>query len=72
MRTTLTTAAQLTAWTFVALALIYAAVGPTGALYDNPLACVGLGLIGLGLTLEARRRSPALLPVRAGRRRPRD
>lgn len=47
---------HLLAWGFVALALVYAAVGPHGALYDNPLGSVGVGLIGLGALVEAYRR----------------
>ena len=48
--------ANLVVWTFVLLVCVYAAIRPeTGVLYHNPLATVGVGLIGLGLFLEARR-----------------
>ncbi len=30
----------------------YLAIGPSGALYGHPLACVGVGLIGVGLMKE--------------------
>ncbi|MEX0652731.1 MAG: hypothetical protein WD534_10905 [Phycisphaeraceae bacterium] len=46
---------HLTAWAFVALIVLYASVHPThGVLYHNPLACLGVGLIGLGLCVQAR------------------
>ena len=33
--------------------LVYTAVEPSaGLLYQSPLACIGLGLIGLGLILQ--------------------
>ena len=48
---------NILAWGFATAAVIYAAVGPgMGVLYDNPLATVGFGLIGLGLCKEGRRR----------------
>lgn len=54
---------HLLAWAFVMLALVYVAVGPHGALPANPLTTLGVGLIGLGLVVEARRRSsPLALP----------
>ena len=60
-------AIQLAAWTFVAMVVVYTAVGTEGALYGNPLACLGVGLIGLGLLLDARgRRQPQPVKVRRG------
>ncbi len=45
------------AWGFAVAVVVYAAVGPgMGVLYGNPLACLGVGLIGLGLCMESRRR----------------
>jgi hypothetical protein len=45
------------AWGFAVAVVVYAAVGPgMGVLYGNPLACLGVGLIGLGLCVEGRRR----------------
>jgi len=54
---------NLLAWSFALTALVYMAVGPgVGVLYHNPLACLGVGLIGLGLCMDSRRR---LLAVKA-------
>lgn len=48
----------MTAWAFVLLVILFAAINPaSGALYDNPLACLGVGLIGLGLMRQARQRA---------------
>ena len=45
------------AWGFAVTVVVYAAVGPgMGVLYGNPLACLGVGLIGLGLCVDSRRR----------------
>ena len=42
----------------VLAAVLYAAIGPGGGVFfDNPLVAVGAGLIGLGLTIDARRES---------------
>lgn len=63
------------AWAFAVSVVVYAAVGPgMGVLYGNPLACLGVGLIGLGLCVDSRRR---LVAVKAeasasGNRSPRD
>jgi len=58
MKTTL----HILAWGFATTAVVYAAVGPgAGVLYGNPLACLGVGLIGLGLCMEAARKpAPAI------------
>lgn len=49
--------AQSAAWVTVLLVVLYAALRPAGGVfYDNPLACVGVGLIGLGLCVEGRKR----------------
>ena len=57
------------AWGFAVAAVVYAAVGPgMGVLYGNPLACLGVGLIGLGLCLEGRRRAVAVSVRAAGAR----
>lgn len=51
------------AWGFAVTVVVYAAVGPgMGVLYGNPLACLGVGLIGLGLCMESRRK---LIAVKA-------
>ena len=48
---------KLLAWTFVALVILFAAVNPeSGVVYQNPIATAGVGMIGLGLCLEARKR----------------
>lgn len=45
------------AWGLAVAVVAYAAVGPgMGVLYGNPLACLGVGLIGLGLCMESRRK----------------
>lgn len=43
--------------------LAYLAVGPTGALYDHPLACLGFALIGVGLCKHVRDQRLALAPA---------
>ena len=49
------------AWGFAVSVVVYAAVGPgMGVLYGNPLACLGVGLIGLGLCMDSRRRLVAV------------
>ena len=49
---------HITAWTLVTIIVTYAAVQPdTGVIYQSPLACLGLGLIGLGLCMESRKRA---------------
>ncbi len=56
---------NILAWGIATMAVVYAAVGPgMGVLYGNPLGCLGVGLIGLGLCKEGRRR---LATVKAGR-----
>lgn len=56
----LTQTLKLTAWLFVALVVLYASIHPEqGVLYHNPLACLGVGLIGLGWCVQARRTLPA-------------
>jgi hypothetical protein len=57
------------AWAFAVTVVVYAAVGPgMGVLYGNPMACLGVGLIGLGLCVESRRRLVAVKA--AGSHRP--
>ena len=42
----------------ISAVVIYAAVGPgVGVLFNNPLATIGTGMIGLGLTVEALRQT---------------
>lgn len=63
------------AWGFTVSVVVYAAVGPgMGVLYGNPLACLGMGLIGLGLCVDSRRRLVALKveASASGNRSPRD
>jgi hypothetical protein len=48
-------------WSFGLTVLVYLAVGPgVGVLPGNPLACLGVGLIGLGLCMDSRRRLVAV------------
>jgi hypothetical protein len=45
------------AWSFATASAVYVAVGPgMGVLYHNPLATLGVALIGIGLCKEGRRR----------------
>ncbi len=58
--------AIFTAWTFVAGVVLYTALSPAaGVIHQNPMAALGLGLIGFGLCKDARKNSPslALVPV---------
>lgn len=48
---------NMLAWSFAMVVVVYALAGPGGGvLYGNPLACLGVGLIGLGLCMDARRK----------------
>ncbi len=48
---------SLVAWTFVAGAIVFTAVNPNGGVaFQGGGATLGLGLIGLGLCLEARKK----------------
>ncbi len=54
-------ALNMTAWSFAVFTVVYLAIGPgVGVLYGNPLACLGVGLIGLGLCMESRRKLVAV------------
>ena len=45
------------ALTFVSLVIVYLAVNPdSGVVHASPTAALGVGLIGLGLCMEARKR----------------
>lgn len=49
--------AQLSAWAVTVTVLLYLALQPDRAvLLSNPLACLGVGLIGTGFYVDARRR----------------
>jgi len=51
---------NMVAWSFATAAAVYVAVGPgVGILYHNPLACFGVGLIGLGMCMDGQRRLQA-------------
>ncbi|MCC6580861.1 MAG: hypothetical protein IT440_10500 [Phycisphaeraceae bacterium] len=48
---------QFVAWMFVAAVMIYAAARPDfGVVFQNPICTVGVGLIGLGMIVDARKR----------------
>ena len=53
-------------WALVSLVIIYAAVNPdSGLIHMSPTAALGVGLIGLGLCMEARKRlTPAATRAR--------
>ncbi len=45
------------AWAFVSIVIVYAVANPNGGVvYNSPLAALGIGLIGLGLCKDARKR----------------
>jgi hypothetical protein len=45
-----------TAWLIVIVAILFAALNPSGGvLYQGTMSAVGLGLIGLGICIEARK-----------------
>lgn len=47
----------IAAWTFISLVIVYAAVNPdSGVIHMSPTAALGVGLIGLGLCMEAKKR----------------
>lgn len=49
-------AMRAVALSVVGAVVVYAAVGPgVGVLFHNPLAVIGAGLIGLGMTVDALR-----------------
>jgi len=61
--------AQFVAWTFVAGIIVFAALNPaTGVIFQSPGAAVGLGLIGLGLCMEARKKMAHQAQTEAGRK----
>ena len=61
--------AQFVAWTFVAGIIVFAALNPTsGVIFQSPSAAVGLGLIGLGLCMEARKKMAAQAQLEADRK----
>lgn len=48
---------QAVAWGALLLAVVYFTVGARYALlYENPVACLAIALIGMGLCLDARRK----------------
>lgn len=52
--------AQFAAWTFVSGIILFAALNPnSGVMFQNPGTALGLGLIGLGLCMEARKKMAA-------------
>lgn len=52
--------AQFVAWAFVAGIILFAALNPTsGVIFQSPGAAVGIGLIGLGICMEARKKMAA-------------
>ena len=56
----MTSIVNLALWAIVIAVVLYAALHPqAGVIVDNPLGAVGLGLIGLGLCVDARRRRAA-------------
>lgn len=60
---------NMLAWSFAVAVVAYIAVGPgVGVLHGNPLACLGAGLIGLGLCMDSRRRLVAVRVSRDERR----
>ncbi len=60
---------NMLAWSLAVSAVVYAAVGPgLGVLHRNPLACLGVGLIGLGLCMDRRRTLVAVKAERVIRR----
>ena len=69
MRRTLSNILHFSLLTAIITAVIWAMVGPDNAgIYHNPLAVVGLGLIGLGLCKSQRdainaAQTPATVPV---------
>ncbi|MCC7146597.1 MAG: hypothetical protein IT443_09140 [Phycisphaeraceae bacterium] len=53
----MSTVTILIAWTLAAGVIVTLAVQPEGGvLYQGPLTVIGLGLIGAGLCIEARKR----------------
>ncbi|MEX0777623.1 MAG: hypothetical protein WD042_18105 [Phycisphaeraceae bacterium] len=49
---------QMVAWSLLAGLILYLAINPQwGVLYQNPMAAIGFGLIGLGIFIEARKRA---------------
>lgn len=49
---------KLAAWSFSASVVVFASVNAeSGVVYQNPVVAMGLGMIGLGLCLDARKRA---------------
>jgi hypothetical protein len=48
---------SLIAWTIAAVVIVYAAVAPdNGVIFQSPGAALAVGVIGLGLCLDAKQR----------------
>jgi hypothetical protein len=61
--------AHLLAWGFVVTVLIYAVVNPqSGLVYHSPGAMLSVGMIGLGLCIQARQKMRAQSAAAAARR----
>ncbi len=51
------TIALLLPWLGIWAGVLYLAINPeSGLMYNNPITAIGLGLIGLGMMMEARKR----------------
>lgn len=60
-------ALTLIAWAFVATVILFAAVNPNGGVaFQSPMAAIGLGMIGLGICMETRKK---LLPLATATRK---
>ncbi len=52
--------ALLLPWLGIWAGVLYLAIHPeSGLMYHNPMTAIGLGLIGLGMMMEARKRQTA-------------
>jgi len=57
--------AHLLAWTFVASVILFVVANPqSGMVYQSPIAPLAIGMIGLGLCMQARQkmRAPSAEP----------
>ena len=61
--------APIIAWTFITTVIVLVVFNPThGVLFQSPASAIGLGLIGLGMCMEAKKKMATKAQVEVDRK----